>query len=201
MRLPITFHFDFSSPYGYLAAQRIDALAAEHGAVVTWRPHLLGAAFKLTGQTPLLDQPLKGDYARRDLARSARRIGVPFALPEPFPFSGVALSRAFYWLEQAQGPDTAKAFARRAYHAIFGEARDLSKPPAVVDFLAETGVEPAAAAAALADPAVKERLRTEVDGAIQRGVFGSPYILIGDEPFWGYDRLPDIAAWLAKGGW
>jgi 2-hydroxychromene-2-carboxylate isomerase len=197
---PVTFYFDFSSPYGYLAAQRIDDVAAEHGATVTWRPHLLGAAFKLTGQTPLLDQPLKGDYARRDLARTAR-LGVPFALPDPFPFSGVSASRAFYWLEQAHGPDAAKAFARRAFHAIFGEARDLSKPPAVVDLLAATGTDRPAAEAALADPAVKERLRTEVDAAIQRGVFGSPYILIGDEPFWGHDRLPDVAAWLAEGGW
>lgn len=198
---PVIFYFDFSSPYGYLAAQRIDALAAEHGAAVTWRPHLLGAAFKLTGQSPLLDQPLKGDYARRDLARSARRLGVPFALPDPFPFSGVALSRAFYWLEDARGPDAARAFARRAYHAVFGEARDLSKPPTVVDLLVADGIDRAAAEAALADPAVKERLRAEVDAALARGIFGSPYILVGDEPFWGYDRLPDIAAWLREGGW
>lgn len=198
---PITFYFDFSSPYGYLAAQRIDAVAAEHGATVTWRPYLLGAAFKLTGQSPLLGVPVKGDYAYRDIARSARQLGVPFALPDPFPFSAVALSRAFYWLEEAQDADAAKAFARRAYHAVFGQARDLAKPPAVIALLTEHGIDRAAAEAALTDPAVKERLRTEVDAALARGAFGSPFIFVGDEPFWGYDRLPDIAAWLAKGGW
>src|SRR5262252_3324553 len=84
---PIEFYFGFSSPYGYLASTRIDALAEKHGRAVTWRPFLLGAAFKATGQQPLVEQPLRGPYHRRDFARSARLAGVPFRLPEPFPFA------------------------------------------------------------------------------------------------------------------
>lgn len=192
----IAFWFDFSSPYGYLAAQRIDALADHHRSTVIWRPFLLGALFKLTGGSPLLDQPLKGDYARHDLARSARTLDVPFTLPEPFPFSGVAASRAFYWLEQ-QDPAQAIAFGQHAYRAIFGEGRDLSKAPAVIDLLVETGQDRSAAEAGLADPAVKARLRSEVEAAIARGIFGSPIFIVGDELFWGFDRLPDIDALLA----
>ncbi|MEZ5667027.1 MAG: 2-hydroxychromene-2-carboxylate isomerase [Alphaproteobacteria bacterium] len=197
---PIEFWFDFSSPYGYLAAQRIDDVAAANGSTVAWRPFLLGALFKLTGSSPLLDQPLKGDYARHDMARSARRTGVPFRLPDPFPFSGVAASRAFYWLDGSD-PSAAVAFAKRAYAAIFGAGRDLSKPPAVVDVLADCGHDRAAAEAGIADPAVKERLRAAVDSAIERKIFGSPYFLVGDDPFWGVDRLPDLAAWIEQGGW
>src|SRR5262249_3981008 len=99
MPVPIDFYFDFSSPYGYLPSTQIDALAARHGRSVAWRPFLLGAAFKLTGQRALTEQPLRGDYARRDFARSARLLKLPFILPQPFPFFALAASRAFYWLQ------------------------------------------------------------------------------------------------------
>jgi hypothetical protein len=78
---PIAFYFDFSSPYGYLASTRIDALAEKHGRMVTWRPFLLGVAFKTTGQLPLVEQPLRGPYSLHDFARSARLLGVRFQLP------------------------------------------------------------------------------------------------------------------------
>jgi 2-hydroxychromene-2-carboxylate isomerase len=66
MKTAIDFYFDFSSPYGYLAGEKIDALAAKHGRSVNWRPMLLGAAFKLTGGQPLPSIPIKGEYAKRD---------------------------------------------------------------------------------------------------------------------------------------
>ena len=72
MTPPIDFYFDFSSPYGYLAAQKIEALAAKHGRAVDWHPVLLGVVFRQTGTAPLTDVPLKGDYSRRDFERSAR---------------------------------------------------------------------------------------------------------------------------------
>jgi len=80
---PIYFYFDFSSPYGYLASRRIEAMAARHGRGVAWRPFLLGVAFQKTGQSPLVEQPLRGAYHERDFARSARLHGIPFRLPEP----------------------------------------------------------------------------------------------------------------------
>src|SRR6266852_5103313 len=107
---PIEFYFDFSSPYGYLAAMQIDALARRHGRGVEWRPFLLGAAFKETGQRPLTEQALRGPYHRRDFDRSARLLGVPFRLPEPFPFASLAACRAFYWLADGD-PAAARSLA------------------------------------------------------------------------------------------
>src|SRR3972149_6432239 len=94
----IDFYFDFSSPYGYLASAKIDELAAKHARTVAGRPILLGAVFKTTGQQPLPTIPMKGSYAKHDLARSARLFGVPFKLPSKFPVAGQAPSRALYWV-------------------------------------------------------------------------------------------------------
>jgi 2-hydroxychromene-2-carboxylate isomerase len=94
----IDFYFDFSSPYGYFAAEKIDEIAARHARSVVWRPILLGAVFKITGQQPLPSIPLKSDYAKRDLERCARLFGLPFRIPSTFPIAGTAPSRAFYWL-------------------------------------------------------------------------------------------------------
>jgi len=200
MANPIDFYFDFSSPYGYLASTRIDALAANHGRSVVWRPHLLGAVFKLNDQRPLASIPLKSDYAARDLARSARLLKVPFNLPTKFPVGATAPSRAFYWVND-RDPALAKRLAQALYHAYFAEDRDISSPEVTCDVAAGLEVDRVELAQALNDPAVKERLRTEVDAAIARGVFGSPYIIVDGEPFWGSDRLDQVEKWLETGGW
>jgi 2-hydroxychromene-2-carboxylate isomerase len=200
MANPIDFYFDFSSPYGYLASTRIDALAAKHGRSVVWRPHLLGAVFKINDQRPLASIPLKSDYTARDLARSARLLKVPFKLPTKFPVGATAPSRAFYWVND-RDPALAKRLAQALYHAYFAEDRDISSPEVTCDVAERLEVDRAELAQALNDPAVKERLRTEVDAAIARGVFGSPYIVVDGEPFWGSDRLDQVEKWLATGGW
>ena len=197
---PIDFYFDFSSPYGYLAAKRIEAIAAKHGRSVTWRPHLIGAVFPTTGSKPLLDIPLKGDYARIDLPRTARHLGIPFQLPRQFPFMSVAAARAFYWLAESD-PGKAKALAMALYDRVFGEGEEISSAEAVIGVAAGLGVDAGELQAALKDPAVKERLKNEVAAAIERGVFGSPYIFIDGEPFWGHDKLDEIDRWLETGGW
>ena len=200
MANPIDFYFDFSSPYGYLASTRIDALAARHGRSVVWRPHLLGAVFKINEQRPLASIPLKNEYTARDLARSARLLKVPFKLPTKFPVGATASSRAFYWMSD-RNPALAKRLAQALYYAYFTEDRDISSPEVTCDVAARLEVDRAELAQALNDPAVKERLRTEVDAAIARGVFGSPYIIVDGEPFWGSDRLDQVEKWLETGGW
>jgi len=196
MAAPIDFYFDFSSPYGYLASTRIDAMAARFGRTVTWRPFLLGAVFKTTGAGPLVDIPIKGDYARRDMPRTARRLGVPFVLPEPFPFLALAPSRAYWWAFD-RDPTAARALARALYAAAFGDGRTLAEPETVADVAGAQGFDRAEVLAGLADPAVKARLKTETDAAIDLGVFGSPFVIVDGEPFWGHDRLDDVAWWLA----
>ncbi len=197
---PIDFYFDFSSPYGYLAAKQIDGIAERHGRSVAWRPHLIGAVFPTTGSKPLLDIPLKGDYARIDLPRTARRLGIPFQLPKPFPFLSVAAARAFYWLTDG---DSAKAreLAMALYDRAFGAGEDISGAESVIAVASGLGVDADALRAALNDPAVKDRLKSEVTAAIERGVFGSPYIIVDGEPFWGHDKLAEIESWLQTGGW
>jgi 2-hydroxychromene-2-carboxylate isomerase len=200
MAEPIEFYFDFSSPYGYLAAQKIDGIGERHGREVAWKPFLLGAVFKTTRSEPLLGIPMKGDYARIDLPRAARLMGVPFTLPSPFPFMSVAACRAFYWLSD-RDPATAKALAKRIIDAAFGAGRDMSGAVAVLEVAAGLDVDPGELGAALQDQAVKDRLRIEVEQGIEKGVCGSPFVFVDGEPFWGHDRLDHVDRWLETGGW
>lgn len=200
MTRPLEFYFDFSSPYGYFAAAKIDALATKYGRISIWRPILLGAVFKITGQQPLTTIPLKGSYAVHDLKRSARWFELPFKLPSKFPIATAAPCRAYYWLHD-RDPDAAKVLAQALYRAYFAEDRDISNPEITINVAAKLGHGKDEVAQALNDPAVKERLKTEIDAAMERGVFGSPYFVVDGEPFWGADRLPQIEQWLAKGPW
>lgn len=201
MPAPIDFYFDFSSPYGYLASEQIDALAAKHRRSVAWRPILLGVVFQQTGGQPLLNVPLKGGYARHDLARSARLLGLPFQLPASFPFMSVAPCRAFYWLHD-RDPAQAMALARALYREAFGKGGEIESGEAVLRVAREAGTgDIEEMAAALNDPAVKQRLRDEVSRAISKGVFGSPLFVVDGEPFWGHDRLDQVDLWLQRGGW
>jgi len=98
MAAPIDFYFDFSSPYGFLAAQKIEALAEKHGRAVDWHPMLLGVVFKETGAAPLTMVPLKGDYSRRDFERSARYHGIAgFRMPPKFPIASQAPAEESRW--------------------------------------------------------------------------------------------------------
>jgi len=200
MNAPIDFYFEFCSPYGYLACHRIDQIAERHGREVMWRPFLLGVVFAITGQSPLTNQPLRGDYAMRDFARCARAHGVPFVMPDPFPVLTLAAGRAYYWLYD-RDPDMAKRFAGSVYHRIFGEGGDISTPEAIIPIAEACGADGGELAAARAEKAVKERLKAETQAAIDHGVFGSPFVIVDGEPFWGADRLDQVDHWLETGGW
>ncbi len=196
----IEFWFDFSSPYAYLASVQIEAVAARHARAVRWRPFLLGPAMKATGMQPLTHTPLRGDYARRDWARLARLLDVPFALPDPFPIAALAPGRAFYFVEEVR-PDLSVPFARRVFRAYYSEGVDISAPEAVQKIAAELGLDAAAIANALGEERLKQKLRVAGDEALARGVFGSPFFIVDGEPFWGSDRIPMLENWLATGGW
>ena len=196
----LDFYFEFASPYGYLASLRIDAIAAAYEREVTWRPIMLGAAFKLVGGAPNMNLPLKGPYLLHDAPRFARLLDVPFKLPPVMPCNSLAASRAFWWLD-AQDHDMAKGYAQAVYHAHWGEGRDIATAAQVAEIAAPLGIEAAALVAATQDPAIKARLKEETDRSLERGVFGSPFVFVDDEPFWGADRIDQIERWLATGGW
>jgi len=198
MPASIDFYFDFSSPYGYIASHKIDGLAAKHGREAVWRPYLLGAVMKVTGQQPLPSIPLKGDYAKRDFLRSARFHGVPYRHPTNFPIASVAPTRAFYWLN-AKDPKRAKELARALYAAYFLEDVDTSKAENTIAVAAKLGLPAEEVRAGINDQAVKDLTKGEVDKAIALGAFGSPYVVVDGEPFWGVDRFDQIDRWLSSG--
>jgi 2-hydroxychromene-2-carboxylate isomerase len=195
----IDFYFDFSSPYGYLASEQIDALAARFGRQVNWHPVLLGAAFKVTGAALPVRQPLKSDYFLRDFARSARFQAVPFVQPMNFPLSTQHAARAFLWLSEHDAL-AAKGLAHAIFRAYFTAGRDIDNIDTVLDIASSLGIPRPALAEALASVSLKERLRHEMDRALARGVFGSPFFMVDGEGFWGADRLPQLERWLSEGG-
>ncbi|MEI7609215.1 MAG: 2-hydroxychromene-2-carboxylate isomerase, partial [Rhodospirillaceae bacterium] len=174
--------------------------AARHGRGVLWRPILLGAVFKVSGMSAMMHQPLRGDYLRHDVVRFARLLGVALTMPAVVPVNGIAASRAYYWLEEIDAA-AARRLAKAVYHAHWGEGRDVGAAATVAEIGAGLGLDAAELLKGIHSPAVKERLRTETDTAIARGVFGAPFFFVDGEPFWGADRLDQIERWLSSGGW
>jgi len=196
---PIDFYFDFSSPYGYFAAQSIEALGARYGRAVEWHPVLLGAIFKTTGARPLADVPYKGDYSRHDWNRLSRLTGIPFKVPALFPIAAANPSRAFLYVARRDEVN-AKRLALALYHAYFVDGRNIGEADVVSAVAAENAFDPVEIGAALVNPAVRDELRHVVGQAEARGVFGSPYFVVDGEPFWGWDRLAMLETWLDRGG-
>lgn len=197
MPADIELYFDFSSPYGYLAASRAAMVEQATGRTVRFTPYLLGAVFKTSGRQPLASHPLVWDYARNDVARTARRQGLTLRMPDPFPVVTASACRAFYFVRERDGDDAARALALRLYQAYFADGRNISRAEVVVDVV---GGDAEQIRAALHDEEGKAALRRVTDQAIERGVFGSPFFLVDGEAFWGNDRVEDVTRW-ANGPW
>lgn len=199
MASDLDFYFDFSSPYGYFAAMRIDALAAKYKRTVKWHPILLGVVFKSSGAMPLTMVPLKGDYSLHDFARSARFHGIPFKQPVTFPIATQAAARAALWMQSAVGEAKAISFAKAAYQAYFVDGFDIGEPENLLRIALDLGVDGAALMDGINSPAVKGQLKENIEQAMRRGVFGSPFIIVDGEPFWGFDRFDQLDAFLKSG--
>ena len=197
---PVDFYFEFSSPYGYIASRLADDLEQRIGRPLRWRPILLGPIFKLTGQAPLTQLPMKGPYAQKDFSRTARMHKLPYRHPDKFPIGTVGACRAFYWMHD-RDPAAARKLAKALYRAYFEQNRDIGAVPVLAEVAREAGFDASALSAAIEDPAVKERMKSEEDAAIAAGVFGSPFFIADGEPFWGVDRIPMLEQWVRSGGW
>ncbi len=198
----IEFYFDFISPFGFFAARRIDALAAKYGRRVDWRPFNLRTVAVATGfDRPMIAYPIKGDYFRRDVPRLARLHGVePWNVADIRGINAAAAGRAFYWAAD-RSPEAARQLALRVYHALYCEAMDACVPEWLAAEIGRLGLDADAYRDSIGDPDQKARYKRITEEAMEKGVFGSPYIIVDGEPFWGSDRLWMVEKWLSDGGW
>lgn len=199
MPAPIDFYFDFSSPYSYLASEEIEALTERTGRELRWRPVLLGAVFKSSGGVPLTEgYGPKAKYSVRDFGRAASFIGVPYRHPSVFPIGTVAAARAVMWLQREQ-PHNVAPFIHAVFRAFFVADRNVSATAVVLDIARSLGIDTEALAAGIQEESIKSALKTEVEQAIFRGVFGAPSVFVDGEMFWGHDRLTHIERWITTG--
>ena len=189
----VEFWFDFASTYSYLSAMRIVPLAEERGVAVEWRPFLLGPIFAAQGWTtsPFNLYPAKGRNMWRDMERQCAAAGLPLVQPDPFPQMSLLAARvALLAVEAGAGP----AFCRGVFAAEFGEGRDISDPQVIGDVLAQAGLGAELLQMAGA-PETKLALRDQGEAAARRGLYGAPSFVVGEELFWGDDRLEQALDW------
>jgi 2-hydroxychromene-2-carboxylate isomerase len=198
----IGLYTDFLSPYGCLGAIGLVDVAARHSREIDWRPILLGVTvMRVMGLPAVPDTPLKGDYLRHDAPRSFRYAGVPYNPPQgKGQLAPLPAARAITWVKE-RTPERTVDFGLALYRAHFCEGRDVGTADGVARVAAEVGLDRDAALAAMADEAIKARLREHVELAVARGVFGAPTFEVDGELFWGHDRLPQVERWLESGGW
>jgi 2-hydroxychromene-2-carboxylate isomerase len=187
----LEFWFEFGSTYSYPAAMRIEVLARKAGVGLAWRPFLLGPIFAKQGwnNSPFSLFPAKGRYMWRDMERLCAAGGLPFRRPSQFPRSGILAARI---ATAAAEEDWLPEFVRRVYSANFAEDRDIADRALLASLSSEEWLARAESAE------TKQLLRERTLEAERRGIFGAPSFLIGEELFWGNDRLDQALAW-AKG--
>ena len=188
--------FEFASTYSYPALLRVEPLARAAGVELAWRPFLLGPIFRSQGwnDSPFNIYEAKGRYMWRDLARICAELALPLRRPSVFPRNGLLAARIACC---AEGEPWLPEFVRRVYSANFAEDREISDPAVLGAILAELG-QSAEWLARADSPDAKDRLRVRTEQAVALGIFGAPTFRIGDELFWGNDRLEAALAWARR---
>jgi 2-hydroxychromene-2-carboxylate isomerase len=197
MSRSLDFFFEFASSYSYPAAMRIDEIARAARVAVRWRPFLLGPIFKTQGfdTSPFNIYPAKGRYMWHDLARTCRELGLAFQRPEPFPQNGLLAARvAHVGLAQGWG----EAFCRAVYVAEFGQGHQIAQEGVIRDLLVGLGQSPAPILERARSDETKARLRAATEEAERLGIFGAPNFVVGDELFWGNDRLEQAIGYACR---
>lgn len=187
MAKTLEFFFDYASPYSYLACHQVEAVAQRTGAELRWRPFLLGAVFKATGNSPPIQVPQKGVYLGKDLLDWTRHLGLPeLRFPDTFPINSLKANRLGL---VAAEHGRIVAFSRAAYRAAFVEGRDLNDPKVLAELGREVGLEPEVALARMEHQEIKDALRRNTEEAVERGAFGAPTFFVGQDMYFGNDRL------------
>lgn len=190
----IDFWFEFASTYSYPAAMRVEKLASHHGIGVNWRPFLLGAVFREQGlsDTPFNVYPAKGRYMWRDLERTCKALGIPFQRPSEFPRNGLLAARVACRFDEAPWIGN---FVRAVYRANFVVDTDISDVAVISSCIDSAGGDTETVLEQAQSPESKQKLRQQTEEAMRLGVFGAPTVVVGEELFWGNDRLEDALAW------
>jgi len=197
----LEFFFDCSSPWTYLAFQRVEEVARRAGAELVWRPILVGGVFNAVNPSVYEQRarpvPAKARYAAKDLQDWARLYGLTIRWPSVFPVNSVKAMRGVIVAGEA---GRLVAFARAVFEAYWSEDRDISKEEVLGDLARRAGLDAEALLARIADPEIKAALRTNTDELVERGGFGSPTLFVdGDDMYFGNDRLPLVEAALRRG--
>ena len=191
----VEFFYDFGSPTVYLAATQLPRIAGSVGATIDWRPMLLGGVFKSTGNQSPVVVPAKAAYMNDDLERFAKRYGVPFRFNPHFPINTLALMRgAVAYQADAVVSST---YREAIFTAIWVEARNLNEPDVIGQVLGDAGLDPAELMNSIGEQTVKDQLIANTEEAVNRGVFGAPTFFVGDQMFFGQDRLDFVTEALS----
>ncbi|KIN91397.1 2-hydroxychromene-2-carboxylate isomerase [Thauera sp. SWB20] len=193
----VEFWFEFASTYSYLSVMRIERAAAATGVDIEWKPFLLGPVFLALGwnDSPFNIYPPKGRYMWRDLERLAEKEGLPFRHPSRFPRNGLLAARvALVGVEEGW----VAPFARAVMSANFAEDREIGEDAVIVEILGALGLPAAELMARAQADANKLALRCQTERAAELGLFGAPSFRVGEELFWGNDRLEDALAWACR---
>lgn len=188
MSRTVDFYYDYGSPAAYLAYTQLPKIAAETGAQIAFKPILLGGVFQATGNRPPISVPLKGEYLFKDLNRYAKRYSVAFTMNPHFPINTLHLMRADIGLQMKNDPRLAQ-FRDTIFNAIWADQQNMNDPATVGAVLAAASFDGMAILALSGDQAVKDALKVATQDAVDRGIFGAPSFIVGDELFWGQDRL------------
>lgn len=186
----IEFWFEFGSNYSYLSVMRVEAAAAQCDVTVRWKPFLLGPIFRSLGwsTSPFVLQKAKGDYVWTDMARQCRKHGLPWQRPTEFPRSSLLPARVA--LIGADQPWMG-AYCRRIMSLNFAEDRAIDDPQRVAEVLNQLHLPAPMILDQAQSDANKLKLRQQTEAAQAKGIFGAPTFFVGDEMFWGDDRLDD----------
>ena len=187
--------FEFASTYSYLAISRVEDLTRAAGVEMEWKPFLLGPIFQAKGweTSPFVLDKVKGDYMWRDMERRAERQGIPFVRPTIFPAHTLLPARI---MTAALEEPWCGGFARDVFHAEFGQSKDISDAEVMRRILEVHTNEPVRWLALARSDEVKSMLRANTEHAASLGIFGAPSFRVGDELFWGDDRLEDAIDWV-----
>ena len=194
MSKSVEFFFDVGSPTVYLAATQLSKIAGRHGATVLWRPFLLGGVFKATGNVSPATVPAKSRDMGDDLERFARRYEVPFLFNPFFPVNTLALMRGAVAYQQQGRLDQ---YIDAIFSAMWVTGKNMNEPTIVAEVLDTIGIGAQEFLVAIAAQDVKDKLKSNTEEAVERGAFGAPTFFVGDEMFFGQDRLDFVEAALA----